>query len=208
MTAILSLFDYTGNWSMPYRQHGYNVVQVDIKHGIDIMQFDYKAIGPVHGVLAAVPCTDFTIAGNRWWKVKDADGRTDKSLALLDRTMEIIDWLEPRWWALENPVGRINQLRPEMAQHGPWYFQPCDYGDPYTKKTGLWGSFTPPLPIFVGQAWQPVEPIANPRKTADGYKSGGPLIDIYYGATSPAERAQTRSITPLGFARAFFIANP
>ena len=33
MKTILSLFDYTGNWSEPYRQAGYNVIQQDLKHG-------------------------------------------------------------------------------------------------------------------------------------------------------------------------------
>jgi hypothetical protein len=193
MTTILSLFDYTGNWSSPYREHGYNVVQVDIKHGQDIMTWDYRYLHDVHGILAAVPCTDFAASGARWFAEKDTDGRTAKSIALVKKTLEIIDFFQPAWWAIENPVGRMNTLVPEMAQHGPWYFQPCDYGEPYTKKTGLWGNFTPPLPIFVGQAWKPVEP-------TEGSK-------MHLLPPSP-ERAALRSVTPLGFSRAFFIANP
>lgn len=27
---IISLFDYTGNWSKPYKENGFEVVQVDI----------------------------------------------------------------------------------------------------------------------------------------------------------------------------------
>lgn len=208
MTTILSLFDYTGNWSSPYREHGYNVVQVDIKHGQDIMSWDYRYLADVHGILAAVPCTDFAVSGARWFAEKDVDGRTAKSVALVKKTLEIVDFFQPAWWAIENPVGRMNTLVPEMEQYGPWYFQPCDYGDPYTKKTGLWGSFTPPLPIFVGQAWQPVEPIKprNPGHHAiDDYMIhvlGEKPIGVH-------ERGEKwRSVTPLGFARAFFIANP
>jgi len=36
--TTLSLFDYSGNWSQPYAEVGHNVIQVDIKHGIDIME--------------------------------------------------------------------------------------------------------------------------------------------------------------------------
>lgn len=41
---ILSLFDYTGNWSRPYRENGYEVIQVDIQHGTDILTWNYKEI--------------------------------------------------------------------------------------------------------------------------------------------------------------------
>jgi len=35
--VILSLFDYSGNWPSPYKEAGYDVYQIDIKHGIDIL---------------------------------------------------------------------------------------------------------------------------------------------------------------------------
>lgn len=41
---IISLFDYTGNWSRPYRENGYEVIQVDIQHGTDILTWNYKEI--------------------------------------------------------------------------------------------------------------------------------------------------------------------
>jgi len=52
---ILSLFDYSGTWSKPYKDNGFEVIQVDIKHGIDIMQWDYKSIekDSVFGILKA-----------------------------------------------------------------------------------------------------------------------------------------------------------
>lgn len=40
MKTILSLFDYSGNWPKPYLDAGYNVVQVDIKHGQDVLEID------------------------------------------------------------------------------------------------------------------------------------------------------------------------
>jgi hypothetical protein len=191
VTTILSLFDYTGNWPLPYRDHGYDVIQVDIKHGQDIMTFDFKSLPDVHGILAAPPCTHFSSSGARWFAEKDKDGRTGEMVKLVYKTLEIIDFLQPAWWAIENPVGRIASLVPELGK--AWYFQPCDYGEPYTKKTGLWGSFTPPLPLFSGGFWNPVEP-------TEGSKM--------WKLPPSDERATLRSITPLGFARAFFMANP
>jgi len=45
--TILSLFDYTGNWSKPYRDNGYNVIQVDIKLGMDILTINLYLIATV-----------------------------------------------------------------------------------------------------------------------------------------------------------------
>jgi len=86
----------------------------------------------------------------------------------------------------ENPVSRINRLVPELAEYGPWYFQPCDFGDPYTKRTGLWGEFNTDM------LKNPVEPVL-----------GSKMHKIPPGPN----RANERSKTPPGFANAFFHAN-
>jgi hypothetical protein len=46
------------------------------------------------------------------------------------------------FWCLENPVGRLVHYlgKPVM------YFHPYEYGDPYQKKTCLWGMFNRPIP--------------------------------------------------------------
>lgn len=44
----------------------------------------------VYGVLAAPPCTDFTISGSQYWAAKDADGRTAESLKLVTHTLDLI----------------------------------------------------------------------------------------------------------------------
>ena len=79
---ILSLFDLTGNWSKPYRDNGYEVIQIDLQLGIDIMKWDYKKIDKqkVYGVLSACPCTDFALSGARYFARKDKDGSKDKTL--------------------------------------------------------------------------------------------------------------------------------
>lgn len=204
MKTILSLFDYSGAWSNPYREAGYNVIQVDIKHGDDIMTYDYKAIGDVYGVLAAPPCTCFVVAGAMWWPKMDESGRTANMIKLTLKTLEIIDYLKPKFHAIENPVGRINKLIPEIGT--PWYFNPCDYGDPYTKKTGIYGEFVPPLPIFLGSNWS-VKLIksTNPNHhNIDEYNIAQGIMDKN---TPFTERAEYRSLTPAGFAKAFFICN-
>lgn len=184
---ILSLFDYSGNWCKFYKENEYDVYQVDLKLGIDILDLTKDDIpNSVHGILAAPPCTDFSGSGAQYWRAKDEDGRTAASLALIDKTLKIIEWTSPKWWALENPVGRLSKLRPQLGS--PWYFQPHWYGDPWTKKTGLWGTFNKELPR------NNVEP--DPQSWI--MKLGG-----------KSERTkELRSMTPLGFAKAFYLANP
>lgn len=185
--AIISLFDYSGNWSNPYKEAGFDVFRVDIKLEIDVLSVvkeDFPS--NVYGILAAPPCTDFAGSGAQYWKAKDADGRTEASLALIDKTLEIVSWYpDLKFWVLENPVGRLQKLRPQLGK--PWYFQPHWYGDPWTKKTGLYGNFNKNLPRV------DVEPDPNSWIMKLGGKS---------------ERTkELRSMTPPGFAMAFFLAN-
>lgn len=206
--TILSLFDYTGAWSQPYVDAGYNVIRIDYQiEGIDIHDFCVEKIAEeldlppfVHGILAAVPCTEFAVSGARWFKQKDADGRTEKALDLLEKTMatveyytvtdqDVIDDGYPglQWWVIENPVSRINSLAPHMKQYGPTYFQPHNFGHAYTKKTGLWGEFNSDMEKFE------VDPVMG---------------SIMHNVAPGPNRQNIRSATPEGFAWAFFDANP
>lgn len=195
--TILSLFDYSGRWSQPYRENGYEVFQVDIKLGIDILELQPEDMPfeSVYGILAAPPCTDFAGSGAQYWGAKDLDGRTEKSLALVRKTLEFVDYYDPKFWVLENPVGRLPRLIPRLGS--PWYFNPNEFAgwlegeaadrECYTKRTGLWGKFEipekKPLPVSPGGSWI--------------MKLGG-----------KSERTkELRSMTPLGFAYAFYESN-
>ena len=112
-------------------------------------------------------------------------------MLLVKRTLGIIGAAEPYFWALENPVGRLNELIPELSFYGPTYFNPCDFGDPWTKLTGLWGRFNRNLPRT------PVEAIKSSEH-------GSWLMSL--GGKGEATK-ELRAATPPGFARAFFLAN-
>jgi hypothetical protein len=155
----------------------------------DWLETVFGTKGKVNGILAAPPCTDFAVSGAQYWKQKDADGRTARSLKLIHRTLQIIETCNPDFWCLENPVGRLPKLVPQIGK--PWYFQPYWFGDPYTKKTGLWGKFNKPPKTNV------VEPIR--------YCSQGSWLQRLGGNSDKTKTL--RSITPTGFAWAFYEAN-
>ena len=132
--TLLSLFDYSGEWSRPFAEAGWNVLQVDLKHGDDIGQFTAKwllenvlqGIDIVDGILAAPPCTDFARAGARHWKAKDASGETACAVELVRQTLRTIDFLKPAFWAIENPAGRIAALVPGVGPR-QMVWDPCDF---------------------------------------------------------------------------------
>lgn len=210
--TLLSLFDYSGVWARPYEDAGWNVILWDQKHTSDLYAtfkdvndactdyfYDniFENYGTVDGILAAVPCDDFAVSGARWWPDKDADGRTYASMELVRQTLRIVNLCSPlRFWALENPVGRLNTLFPELPK--PWYFDPYWFGDPYTKKTGIWGQFRAP----VIRSSQVVRPIMY--ETSNGKR--GSWMWAKLGGNSERTK-ELRSVTPAGFARAFFEAN-
>lgn len=177
MAVILDLCGGSGAWSKPYRDAGYTVCLLTLP-AVDVRLLtvaNIKKIGwPVQGILAAPPCTVFARCGARWkrhnWEMIDG-------LSVVDACLRLVQVVSPSWWALENPIGKLIRYlgKPRLR------FNPCDYGDPYTKQTLLWGSFTIPEQT-------PVEPTL--------------------GSKMHCANKKIRSITPAGFARAFFQANP
>jgi len=206
---LISLFDYTGNASKPYRENGWKVIQVDKKLGIDVMDWNYirtlqdntgiSDVLPEVGIIAMVPCTDYALSGSRHFAAKDIDGRTEQSQILVSKTKEIIDFFDNvgilKFWQIENPMSRIHTLNPWMGKP-KLLCNPCDFAgyDPmpdnsrYNKKTWLWGSFNIPEP-------KRLEPF---EKENPGW--------IKYGGKSERTK-ELRSITPLGLSYAFYYAN-
>ena len=141
MKRLLSIFDYSGSWSAPYFEAGWDVLHWDLKYDLDVKVFktygdSLEILEDIDGILAAPPCTDFTVSGAQYWPAKDQDGRTAQSLALVEYVLKLANSFEPTcpdyleeygytfFWCMENPVGRL----PKLINIGnPQYFDPCDY---------------------------------------------------------------------------------
>jgi len=200
---ILDLCGGTGAWSKKYKEAGYDV------RLITLPDYDVRTYIPpdsVYGILAAPPCTHLAVSGARWWKKKGIHVLLD-ALSIVDACLRIIMISNPKFWALENPVGRLVKYlgKPVM------YFNPCDFGDPWTKKTGLWGKFNIPLKTpVIGSNFLPhkilSQPVSDNQKNKlvqCGYLPSN-HVDIYGDLR---DRNTIRAITPPGFAKAFFEAN-
>lgn len=179
---VLDLCGGTGSWSKPYREAGYDVRLVTLPDS-DVR--DYQPPENVHGILAAPPCTEFAVSGARWWATKPPE-LLSEAVDIVRACLGIIAVTSPRWWALENPSGRLRKCVPEL---GPplLSFDPCDYGDGYTKRTHLWGRFN--IPPFTAK------------------RGDAPMGSLMHRVPPSKDRNKIRSATPTGFARAFFEAN-
>ncbi len=192
--AVLFLCEQSGETARPWIEAGYSTLCFDLAtDGQDVRlirldgllhQLRQHRLQPF-GLFAMPPCTHLAGSGARWWQTK-GDAALLDALSIVDACFRLADRLRGhglRWFALENPVGRLTGfLGPPVMT-----FQPCDYGDPYTKRTCLWGwGFSTNLPR------RSVAPQEGSR--------------MHRLPPSP-QRAQDRSRTPAGFARAFFLAN-
>lgn len=226
---LLSFFDHSGNQSAPYRLNGWKVIQVDIKHGYDI--FDFNIIKIVHdnpyaefGIIAPMVCTAYALSGNRHKQTPERKIMFEYSQRMMAHLKKIIDFLSDSrlllFWMLENPMSDIHT-------HNKWLgkprqkFNPCDFAgylhhnendltalealrgkerltkedytlidkiNAYNKHTWLWGNFRPATS-------RRIEPV---NKVNPGWK--------LYGGKSEKTK-ELRSVTPLGFAWAFYEAN-
>lgn len=200
---ILDLCGGTGAWSKPYKEAGYEVFIVTTPtNDVRSFQSDFafhsvegtKYINPkdVYGILAAPPCTMFSLA-RRNAKLPP-DYRT--ALNVVEACERIIRACcitgNLKFWAMENPRGKLRYFLgvPKYTFY-QWMF-----GGQHKKPTDLWGYFNKPIqtvdiePEFdIDKAWQ------KPAAPAE-YQH------------LKLKREAIRAITPSGFAEAFFKANP
>lgn len=192
---ILDLCGGTGSWSKPYKDAGYDVRLItlpyhDVRHFIVDRELK-NCIENVHGILAAPPCTMFSLARTTAKTPRDFNAGMEVVGACLHIIWAVRENPNShlKFWALENPCGYLRQFLGKPALT----FHPCDYGDPYTKKTDLWGYFK--------------EPKKNPIQLTEEQKQKCAINnrDLPHGIKGQANR---RAITPQGFSKAFFEANP
>ena len=185
---VLSLFDYTGNMVKPWAEAGYDTLCIDKQRdGTDILRWlpprtEYKI------VFAFPPCTDQAVSGARWFKDKGLAGLA-AAIELVERARDICEWSGAPWM-IENPVSVMSSYwRKPDSIFNPYEFTGYEPKDNYTKKTCLWhgNGFIMPSP---NRAKKLPEPDDRIHKAPPG-----------------DQRANFRSVTPLGFARAVFEAN-
>jgi site-specific DNA-cytosine methylase len=137
------------------------------------------------------PCTYLTLTGNKWFKPEFADrfpNRHRQREEAVEFFRKLFECSIPKV-CLENPVGVLSTMYMKATQ----YIHPYHFGDPHSKKTGLWLKNLPPL-----VSTKMVEPQFHIYK--DGRRD--PIWHYESMRMKPLERMKYRSKTFQGIADA------
>jgi site-specific DNA-cytosine methylase len=226
---ILDLCGGSGSWSKPYKEAGYDVRLItlpdyNVEHVVfsdDYMVFDKQTYSvndmavrykDVYGILAAPPCTEYSVLNRDKYNNRELFLDFDKykntvNTDVLNACLKIIEKCEPVFYAIENPCGLMRKYmgKPQLS------FQPYQYGDGWTKKTDIWGKFNIPKTTHTWETCPKLNLYTRPNRERPSiaflHKSAISLIPQFAGIEVNTDAA-LRAITPPGFAKAFFEANP
>ena len=211
---ILDLCGGTGSWSKPYKEAGYTVITITLpeydvtkfKISSNFLLFKSLAINMdnIYGILAAPPCTMFSFARTNAKKPRDLREGMETVLACLNIIWACQYRLKNQYsqkstlkfWALENPNGHLKFFLCKPA----FKFDPYEFGDMYSKKTHMWGWFNDPIKTHGKEAR-----LLKNKFDKLSMKEIRSIGDNIFRDKNT--RQELRSITPQGFAQAFYKAN-
>jgi len=148
---MLDLFSGTASVSRTFREAGWETTSLDrdlpADIRADVLEWDFREFQPGHFdfVWASPPCTEYSKA--------KTTGRRDLATAnrIVERTLEIIEFLQPQAWILENPQTGLLKAQDFMKQLDYRDVDYCMYGFDYRKRTRLWGNLLwEPRPLCGG----------------------------------------------------------
>lgn len=146
MPLLLELFCGTKSVGKVASENGYEVISVDINPKcnpdvcIDIMRFDFKQYVPFTFdiIWASPPCNTFSNFNNcRYSPDEILHRQNTMGVPMLKKTLEIIDYLKPRLYFIENPRGMMQNYIDENI-HPKYQADYCQYGCHYQKPTHFW----------------------------------------------------------------------
>ena len=194
---ILHLCADIGSDTKPYKDAGYHVMCLGKRYGVE--NFNVKEMGfagNIYGIIANPVCTEFSEKGmflvNHCLKIIDECGKDTLSFQVIEN---------PATGKLKDFLGKPNYI------YEPWW-----YGDPWTKKTALWGKFN--IPERKYYRWEDVPKNPNlyvhPRrgKPSMAFLHKSEKKHIFGFKDFVVEDDMSfRSLCPQSFAMAFFGVN-
>ena len=145
---ILELFSGTESFSKVARERGHECFTIDLDRSFnpslckDILEVTKEDIPFVPDVIwASPPCTTFSVASIRhyWEDGRPKNLKTLRGLAIIEKTLWIIDEMKPKFWIMENPRGMLRKqdvvkgLKRDTVTY-------CQYGSHVQKPTDLWNN--------------------------------------------------------------------
>lgn len=153
--TVVELFCGTKSFSKECEKRGYKTFTIDNdpQHNpdlcIDIMEFEIDMLPDEfrnpNVVWASPPCQKFSIMTvyRNWTKKGDKyipkSDDSIKALQIIEKTLKIIQELNPKYYIIENPMGMLRKQEIMQNLHRDTVTY-CQYGLEYQKKTDLWNN--------------------------------------------------------------------
>jgi hypothetical protein len=137
---FLDLFSGSGSVGEVAKELGYTVISLDrdmeAEIQIDIMDWDCRDFpkGFFDVIWASPPCTEYSRA--KITAPRDIEGANE----IVQKTLDILEYFEPKYWILENP--QTGLLKDQLMMWGLPFkdIDYCKYGMPYRKRTRIWNN--------------------------------------------------------------------
>lgn len=195
---ILELFSGTESFSKVARERGHETFTIDNNeiHNpdmlADILKLNLKLLPIKPDIIwASPPCTCFSVASIRhhWKEGYPKDTQTFISLALVQRTLEIIRELKPKFWIIENPRGMLRKQKLMEGLHRDTVTY-CQYGAKTQKPTDLWNNLK--------HKFKPKCKLGSPchEKASRGAKAGVQGINNSFSNLGSAGRIKRAVVPP------------
>lgn len=155
---LLDLFTGTGSIAKVARELGFEVTTLDIDPRCnpdicaDVITFDYQCHfepGSFDVIWSSPPCQTFSCArkcnigrkvnGELLTAERLNQDMENVGVPTLRKTQEIIEFLQPKVWFIENPyTGKMKEYISEKA----YIYDYCMFGFDYRKRTAVWSNAT------------------------------------------------------------------
>ena len=145
---LLELFCGTKSIGKEFEKLGFEIVSVDMDAQFapticgNILDLDPHDFTGFDVLWASPPCNAFSVAviGRNWYHDHTPKNDTARlGLAILQKTVEFIEVVNPAMWWMENPRGKMRRM-PEVQNFKRQTIAYCQYGDFRQKPTDIWSN--------------------------------------------------------------------
>lgn len=145
---VLELFCGTKSFAKIAREFGHTTFTIDFDDQfnpdlcIDVLKLDIKDIPFIPDIIwCSPPCQCFSVAtiGRNWDKDTKSpkNEKTLQALNILEKTIDLLEQLKPKYWFIENPRAMMRTLSIMYKFHRNTVTY-CQYGEKYMKPTDIW----------------------------------------------------------------------
>lgn len=211
IVRAIDLYAGIGGWSLGLRLAGVEVVAsyewwqpaVDThngNHAGELKPTDVRLLkledlpSNIDLVVGSPPCTEFSYSN------RGGGGDLDEGLKDLVRFLEVVEYLKPKFWALENVprVAQVLERGMKDATHPLYRFRNLgmqieiidfsEYGTPQSRRRCIAGN----IPFGLVKAYQPRLPRRTLGDVVNAIAAQDDIVDPVWGCTLPAAKVADR----------------